>query len=182
MIRTTKNSKNYLLQRGSLSATFFGNIHSEIFFRSILKSGFHDFSLRYGLTLSCGYKKVSVGQSDFTDLENISPLKTQTPSWNSYRSTKDEQNISTHRTIVFRGFLRLRSSTPTSRSFGLRYERTTSTHRFIVSGILPSTIFYTDIPLLRSSIQGIHWTSRTHISTIITFYLDQQRTLRIITF
>lgn len=38
-------------------------------------------------------------------------------------------------------------------------ERTISTHRLIISGIHPFTIFYTDISLLRNSLQGIYWTS-----------------------
>ena len=85
----------------------------------------------------------------------------------------------------FRGFIRLLLSISTSRSFGLRDERTTfcssrsrslclpccefgshlysSNHRF---GDSPSTIFYPEFSLHRYSIQGIHWTSRTHISTI----------------
>ena len=53
----------------------------------------------------------------------------------------------------FRGLFRLRSSTPSSRSFGFRYEQTISTHRPIVSGILPLTILYTDISLLRTSLR-----------------------------
>ena len=109
-----------------------------------------------------------------TLIEN-SPVTTQTPSWSLFRSTSNIPRIlSTDRS--FRGFIRLRSSIPTSRSVEIRHERTSllssygnssafsrrefgshrysSNHRF---GDSPFMIFYAETSLHRISLQGLDW-------------------------
>ena len=129
-----------------------------------------------------------------------SPVTTQTPSWILSRSTSNGRKI-----LLIDRFLGdssvLRSSITTSRSFGLRDERTSflssygnssthritisdliSTHRIIVSGILR---LRSSIPNSRSiGIRSKEFIGHPELTSLqfITFYLDQQRTLRIITF
>ena len=131
--------------------------------------------------------------SDFRTRRTLiknSPVKTQTPSWIISRSTSNGRRNSIYRSFIGDSSV-LRSSIPTSRSFELRDERTSSSpfvrkllgfphhefksryssnHRF---GISSFTIFYAETSLHRIPLQGLDWI------LIYTFIaIPNQRTAR----